>query len=92
MQAIYPSTRFATLTKSDTAKQTYTCASITGDPGTPLVITGFKALYVVATGDVVVKNDAGTSVTFTGVPTGVLLPVAGHYLMNATSATVIGLF
>ena len=92
MQAIYPTPRFRTLTDSDTVKQTYTCVSATGDPKAPMVIEGFKSLYVVVTGDVVVKNDAGTAVTFTAVPAGVELHCAGVYLMAATSATVIGYF
>jgi hypothetical protein len=92
MDSILATPRFRTLTKSDTVLQTYTCASITGDPMAPNIIQGFKSLYVVVTGDVVVKNDYGTAVTFTAVPAGVELHVEGHYLMAATSATVIGYF
>jgi hypothetical protein len=91
MQAIYPTQRFRTLTKSDTVRQVYVTPTTTGAEKLTDQV-GFKALYVVATGDVVVKNDAGTAVTFTAVPAGVVLPVAGEYLMAATSATVIGLF
>jgi hypothetical protein len=90
MQALYPSNRFKVLTPSDTAEQTYTCAEITGS--SPLVITSFKALYVAVSGDVVIKNDAGTAITFAAVPAGVVLPISGHILMAATTATVIGIF
>lgn len=91
MDSILATPRFKTLTKSDTVLQVYECATVTGAEK-PCIIQGFKSLYVVVTGDVVVKNDAGTSVTFTAVPAGVELHVQGNYLMAATSATVIGYF
>lgn len=91
MDSILATSRFRTLTKSDTVIQTYDCATVTGAEK-PLKIQGFKSLYVAVTGDVVVKNDAGTAVTFPAVPAGVELHVEGHYLMAATSATVIGYF
>jgi len=84
--------RFKVLTPSDTVKQTYSCAAVTGDPGSPKVIPGFKFLYVTVTGDVVVNNDAGTAITFTGATAGTLLPVTGNILKAATSATVVGIF
>ncbi len=89
---IFSSKRFRTLTPSDTVAQTYTVAATTGDPKSPLIIPGFSYLYVAVTGDVVVKNDAGTTVTFTGATAGTLLPVSGTLLLAATAATVIGIF
>lgn len=84
--------RFKALTPSDTVRQTYTCPAITGDPKSPLIIEGFKYLYVAVTGNVVVKNDNGDTVTFTGATAGTLLPVSGDLLLAATAATVIGIF
>jgi hypothetical protein len=89
---IFSSNRFKVLTPSDTAKQTYTCASVTGDPGSPKVIPAFKYLYITVTGDVVVNNDAGSAITFSGVTAGTLLPVTGNMLKVGTSATVVGIF
>ncbi len=89
---LYSTDRFKILTPSDTVLQSYSTAAITGDPGSPLVIRGFKYLYVTVTGDVVVKNDAGTTVTFTAATAGTLLPVDGKLLLAATTATVLGLF
>jgi hypothetical protein len=90
--AVYSTNRFKALTPSDTVIQSYTTPTITGDPGSPLIIRGFKYLYVSVTGDVVVKNSAGTTVTFAGATAGSLLPVDGTILMAATAATVIGIF
>jgi len=89
---LYSTQRFKVLTPSDTALQSYTAQAVTGDPGSPLVIRGFKYLYVSVTGDVVVKNDAGATVTFTAAVAGTLLPIEGQLLLAATTATVVGLF
>jgi hypothetical protein len=88
----FSTNRFRVITPSDTVLQTYECAATTGDPGSPLVITGFKYLYVTVTGNVVVKNDAGTAVTFTNAAAGTLLPISGNIVMAATAGTVIGIF
>ena len=54
-----------------------------------------RGLYVGGTGDVVVimEGDGGaTSITFTAVPVGTILPIRVTKVMNATSATfIIGL-
>lgn len=50
-----------------------------------------KALYVNVTGDVVVHNLDGVSVTFTAVPAGTILPIRAKRLLTATTATVIAL-
>ena len=87
MESILPSSRFKAVSKSDTVPQTYTCASVTGDPKTPLIIGAFRYLYVGVTGDVYLKNDAGASIKFTGVPTGSILVANASYVMAATTAT-----
>ena len=50
-----------------------------------------KALYVSVTGDVVVHNLDGVSVTFPAVPAGTILPIRAKRLLTATTATVIAL-
>lgn len=50
----------------------------------------FKSLYIGGTGTVTVIDDSGTSVLFSGVPTGFILPIAGTKVMaTGTSATLI---
>ena len=49
----------------------------------------FDALWVGGAGDVVIRSPRGTTVTFTGVPAGTLLPVSGDRVMAATTATSI---
>jgi DNA-binding beta-propeller fold protein YncE len=50
----------------------------------------FRALYVGGTGNVVIRAPgSSTSVTFSGVPGGTILPIAGEKVMDATTATNI---
>jgi len=81
--SIDPSFQFEAVTASDTA-----LISSNGSPQRT------KALYIGTTGNVAVKNDAGTSVTFVGVPAGAILPVAVQYVMstNTTASDIVALF
>jgi len=54
-------------------------------------VIAFEALYVDSIGDVVVKTYGGSTVTFSAVPSGVVLPIRGTQVRAATTATVIGL-
>lgn len=80
---IEPSFKFVAVTKSDTAKLTY---------NNEYVRT--KALFIGGAGDVAVKNDLGTSVTFQNVPAGSVLPISTDMLLSTgTGATnVVALF
>ena len=50
-----------------------------GAVGTPPQTVGFKALYVGSGGDIGIRDAVGgTEITFTGVPAGTILPVAGQ--------------
>lgn len=58
------------------------------------VITGgpVRSLYVGVTGNVVVRDMQGTTVTFTAVPAGTILPVMVDQVRAATTASgIIGL-
>ena len=60
-------------------------------------IVNARALYVGGAGDVAVvpledatsKGGSGTTVTFSAVPAGTILPVSCERVMNATTATLI---
>lgn len=50
----------------------------------------FKALYIGSTGDVVIKhNSSADPVTYASVPDGMILPLAGGFVMAATTASDI---
>ena len=49
----------------------------------------FDALYVGGTGDVTVRTARGTTLLFSAVPVGTILPVSGDRVMAATTATLI---
>ena len=49
----------------------------------------FQALYIGGAGNVVIQHVPGTSVTYTAVPAGTILPVAGTRVMDASTATSI---
>ena len=50
----------------------------------------FNALYVGGSGDVSIKHEAsGATVVYSGIPAGMILPVAGQRVMAATTATYI---
>lgn len=66
-------------------------AAVTPDDGTVLPI--FNALHVGGTGNVAVLTKNGETVTFTGVPSGSILPVAGTKVMatNTTATAIVAL-
>lgn len=69
-----PTNVFAAITPNDSA-----------DLPTPA-----RSIYVGGTGNVVVKNAAGASVTFTAVPAGTILPIATARVMaTGTTATLL---
>ncbi len=64
-------------------------AAITPDDATDLT-TPARSIYVGGAGDVVVKNAAGTNVTFTAVPAGTTLPIQTTRVMaTGTTATLL---
>ena len=79
---IDPSYQFATITPSDTAKLTYNGEKVRT-----------KAIYVGGAGDLVVKNDAGATITFQNLPAASMIPISTDTVMAATSCTlIIGLY
>jgi hypothetical protein len=64
-------------------------AAVTASDATDL--TGARALYIGGGGDVAVRciNSSGTTVTFTAVPGGSILPIRVTRVMAATTATNI---
>jgi hypothetical protein len=75
--------QFSAVTKSDTAVLTYNNHAARA-----------KAIFVGGAGDLVIKNDLDTSVTFQNLAAGTLLPVSTTRVMSTgTSATnIIALF
>jgi hypothetical protein len=49
----------------------------------------FGSIYVGGAGNVVVVTEAGTTVTFTAVPVGTILPIRTAKVTSATTATVL---
>lgn len=60
--------------------------AVTPDDDTDLV-NYVRGIYVGGTGDVVVQNASGATVTFLAVPAGVVLPISPKRVMEATTAT-----
>lgn len=54
----------------------------------------FRGLFVGVSGDVVVKNQAGTAVTFKNCAQGVTQPISGSVVMstNTTATDIVALF
>lgn len=86
--SIEPAFQFSSVTPSDTAKLTY----INSDGETE--VRRCKALFIGGDGNVAVKDDAGNSVTFTGVAGGsVYLISTDQVLSTGTTATsIVALF
>lgn len=57
------------------------------------VANWFRAVYVGVTGDVTIKDGAGTSLLFKGAPAGTLLPVMTSKVMSTgtTATNLIGI-
>lgn len=52
----------------------------------------FDGLWIGGAGNVLVRTAKGNSLTFTGVPAGATLPIAGDKVLNSTTATnIVGL-
>lgn len=49
----------------------------------------YSGIYVGGTGDVVVVTEAGTEVTFSAVPVGVVIPIRTQKVKAATTATLL---
>jgi len=49
----------------------------------------FSSIYVGGTGAVAVETEDGTTVTFSGVPAGVILPIRTRKVLAATTATLL---
>jgi hypothetical protein len=86
--SIEPSFQFNAVTPSDTAALTYT--NVDG----AVENRSCKAIYVGVAGNLAVKNDAGTSVTFTGVAAGSIYPISAAYIMatNTTATDIVALY
>ena len=52
-------------------------------------LTAFHGLYVGTTGDVAIKGSSGTSVTFTAVPAGSIIPIVCRVMSTGTTASNI---
>ena len=74
--------QFSTVTASDTKTLTYHGQSARA-----------KGFYILTNGNLAIKDDLGTAVTFTGVVAGSVLPISSDTVMSTnTTATVIALF
>lgn len=83
MTSIDPATRFKAVTPSDTVLLTYNNQQ-----------ARCKGLFVGGAGNLVVKDDAGNSVTFTGVLAGVMYPISTQQVMSTstTATSIVALF
>jgi hypothetical protein len=75
---IAPSAQFVAVTASDS-----TLLSYNG------VVSRTKALYIGGAGDLAVKNDLDTTVTFQNIPAGTLMPIAVSQVLAATTCTSV---
>ncbi len=75
------SAQFAPVTPADDKQLTYHGVSARA-----------KAFYIVTTGNLVIKDTDGGTVTFANVLQGVVYPFSTNVVMAATTATVIALF
>lgn len=80
---IDPSYKFVAVTPSDTAILTYN-----NEPSKT------KGIYVGVSGNLAVKNDLGTAVTYVGVTAGTMYPISASYIMstNTTATNIVALF
>jgi hypothetical protein len=62
--------------------------AITPNDSTDLAVA-IRSIYVGGAGNVVLRNAAGTSITFTGVVAGQILPIAATRVMTASTATLM---
>lgn len=73
---------------SEIIRPAASAAAVTKSDST--VLTGVRALYVGGAGDVAVQFPGGAStVTFSAVPAGSILPIQVVKVMDATTATAI---
>lgn len=69
------------------ADPAYRAAAVTPSDST---VVAARALYIGGAGDLAIKCQAGdTTVTFSAVPAGTIIPVAAYNVMAATTATSI---
>lgn len=76
---IEPSYQFAPVTPHDVDLLTYHS-----------VVARTRGIYVAVAGNLAVIDDQGTAVTFTGVTSGVIHPIATSRI-NATNTTALGI-
>ncbi len=63
------------------------CLAIT--PAATAQPAQLRGIYVGSTGTVVIITPAGTTVTFSAVPTGMILPVMASYVLTTSTATLM---
>lgn len=64
------------------------CVAISASDATPIATGPTDAVCFVTTGNAVMVDDSGNSVTFTGIPAGVIIP-AKISRVNATGLTAV---
>ena len=86
--SLEPAFQFSAVTPSNTALLTYTTSS--GE----VVKRKCKALYIGGAGNIAIKDDAGTAVTFVGVTAGSIYPISTDTVMltNTTATSIIALY